>query len=152
MPALLLSLSNKETVAGRKKWFWKSQLLYRLATIFQVWELLPAPSLISLLNPNCRSIWSQQKKLQLPRPKLFCWRILSRELYIQPDKKPAARYSRNTKPNLPLPEDLKALAKSCENILHLTLITHFSHCLLTVPIRWCESLFHLPFNECPSLY
>lgn len=55
MLALLLSLSNPETLAGRKKWFWKPQLLYRLATIFQVWELLPAPSLISLLNPNCRS-------------------------------------------------------------------------------------------------
>lgn len=53
--ALLLSQFNPETPAGRRKWLWKPQLLNRPATIFQVWELLPALSLISLLNQNFRS-------------------------------------------------------------------------------------------------
>lgn len=47
-------------------------------------------------------IWSQWKQLWLPRPKLFCWRIISRELDRQPEK-PADRYSRNTRLNLLLP-------------------------------------------------
>lgn len=67
-------------------------------------------------------IWSQRKELWLPRPKLFCWRIISRELYTQPEKKPAARHSRNSRPNLPLPS--RSPQVPCwviwKHILHLT--------------------------------
>lgn len=116
MFALLLPLSHPETVAGRRKWLWKPQLLYRPATIFQVWEPLQAPSLISLLNQNFSSHLKPMKEAVASETKVILLKNNTRELYMQSEKKPTARYSRNTRPNLPLPSrNLKSLAKSCEN-------------------------------------
>lgn len=145
MLALLLSLSNPETVAGRRKWLWKPQLLYRPATIFQVWEPLPAPSLISLLNQNFSSNLKPVKGAVASETKAI---LLKNNIKGTVH---AARKEASCKILLIflyLPEDLRSLAKTCENTYSIWLtVTHFSVYWL-YPCRWCESLFHLPFNEC----
>lgn len=90
-------------------------------------------------------IWSQWKKLWLLRPKLFCWRIISRELQMQPEKKPAARYSRNTRPNLSLPSRRPQVP--CQDMWkHILYLTHsYSFfCLLTILMQMVWK--YIPFS------
>lgn len=121
MLALLLSLSNPETG-------WQEEMALEATAVNT--DQLPSSKYENhfqlLLWSVCSIkisdlIWSQWKELWLPRPKLFCWRIISRELYKQPEK-PAERYSRNTRLNLLLPSRRPQVPcwVMWKHILHLT--------------------------------
>ena len=152
MLALLLSLSNPETG-------WQEEMALEDTAVIQTSYHLPSVRATSSFFFDQFAqikisdlIWSQLKELWLRRPKPFCWRIISRELFMQPTKKPDARYSRNTLPNLPLPSRRSQVPckVTWKYIIHLTHRCSFFSLFIywLYPCRWCESLFHLPFNEC----